>query len=81
MSSLRNLDEVIENNQESLVMNTGISIENNAVYKSAFNKGEAKNARSTAIKMLQLGKYSDSEILMLLELSQQELDELKKQLS
>ena len=81
MSSLRNLDEVIKHNKDDLAMSTGISIRDNAVFKGMFHEGELERARKAAMKMLSFGKLSDEEIIEYTELSQQELEELKQQLS
>ena len=77
LSSLRTLDEVILAQKEQITMNSGIRIEDNAIYKGA----SAERAKKAALNLLKLGKLSDQDIAYSVDITMQELKELKQQLT
>ncbi len=81
LSSLRNLDQVILKHKDQITMNSGIRIEDNAIYKGALMEGSAERAKKVAMNFLKLGKLSDQDIVDNVGITRQELDEIKQQLN
>ncbi len=66
-------------------MNSGIRIEDNAIYKGALSagkvEGSAERAKNVAMNFLKLGKLSDQDIVDNVGITIQELNDLKRQLN
>ena len=66
-------------------MNSGIRIEDNAIYKGALSagkvEGSAERAKNVAMKMILSDKVSEDDILTFTDLTRQELNEIKQQLN